>query len=422
MRRIPVGFTLHPNLDFHRVAVQLLRSGGVQYIEIAPETAWRHNANKQLVPNSYARLFQEAAAAFDLPVVAHGVALSPCTLDPSDTARTHQWAERTAADALDYAWWTDHHGLTWAGENHALPIPALPTANTVEATAQRLATMQKAVPTVGLETSASYAHWGDPMLEAELQAQVAQAANSHILLDLHNVWTMAQNGGFSAVDWIAHLDLSRVIEIHISGGSPSDPNWGGGLRPMWLDAHDSSVPEPVWELLTRVLPHCPMLRGVTLERMEGTAGPEDVDHLGEELRRLNTLCSDVPSEGAPRRRERPLLPELPYASALSFERGLGPALRSASPVQAVRDLGNALPAPHREAVLQADADGLRLSAMLIAKLRFERILNGVEGIDAALDTDAQGFTRRFSSYHRNSPATAVFPWEEAALFKAWSAV
>jgi hypothetical protein len=49
------------------------------------------------------------------------------------------------------------------------------------------------------------------------------------------------------------------------------------------------VPEPVWQLFAEVLPRCPALRGVTLERMEGTVSASDVPELREELRRLRTM-------------------------------------------------------------------------------------------------------------------------------------
>ena len=44
--------------------------------------------------------------------------------------------------------------------------------------------------------------------------------------------------------------------------------------------------EAVWALLDAVLPRCPAVRGVTLERMEGTVTEADVPQVREELRRL----------------------------------------------------------------------------------------------------------------------------------------
>ena len=77
-----------------------------------------------------------------------------------------------------------------------------------------------------------------------------------------------------------------MIEIHVSGGSESDPAWLRSGKSMRLDSHDGAVPEPVWDLLERALPLCSNLRGVTLERMEGTVEAEHVPLLEQELRRI----------------------------------------------------------------------------------------------------------------------------------------
>jgi uncharacterized protein (UPF0276 family) len=101
---------------------------------------------------------------------------------------------------------------------------------------------------------------------------------------------MAQNFGFAAEAYVERLDLDRVIEIHLSGGAASDPGWLPSGRVLRLDAHDSAVPEPVWQLFDRVAPRCPNLRGVTLERMEGTVtAPEHVAEVREEIRRARRV-------------------------------------------------------------------------------------------------------------------------------------
>ena len=60
---------------------------------------------------------------------------------------------------------------------------------------------------------------------------------------------------------------------------------------MRLDSHDCAVPEEVWSLLDTTVPRCENLRGVTLERMEGTVEPDDVAVLAAELRRVREVIS-----------------------------------------------------------------------------------------------------------------------------------
>jgi uncharacterized protein (UPF0276 family) len=77
-----------------------------------------------------------------------------------------------------------------------------------------------------------------------------------------------------------------VIEIHVSGGLDSSPAWLASGATLRLDSHDASVPEAVWALLERYASRCRNLRGVTLERMEGTVADDDVPGLREEIRRI----------------------------------------------------------------------------------------------------------------------------------------
>jgi hypothetical protein len=66
-----------------------------------------------------------------------------------------------------------------------------------------------------------------------------------------------------------------------------------------------------------------------------------------------------------------------------------------------------------------DGDGLRLTRLLVQKLRLERLLLGDPAAAAALEQDAAAFVVRFRQYCAAVPPTAVFPSEEAAAFQAF---
>jgi uncharacterized protein (UPF0276 family) len=106
---------------------------------------------------------------------------------------------------------------------------------------------------------------------------------------VHNLVTNAENAGFDARAYAGRLPLERVIEIHVSGGSYSDPEWLPSGRVQRLDSHDGAVPERVWALAEELVARCPNLRGLTLERMEGTVEPDDVPVLRAELRRARQI-------------------------------------------------------------------------------------------------------------------------------------
>jgi len=83
-------------------------------------------------------------------------------------------------------------------------------------------------------------------------------------------------------------------------------------------------------------------------------------------------------------------------------------MRAQDPVAAVRALHPG-----------ADADGVRISALLVARLRFERLLRGSPDAEAWFDRDPADFARAFRRYHAAVAPRAFFPVGEAALFAAW---
>lgn len=91
-----------------------------------------------------------------------------------------------------------------------------------------------------------------------------------------------------------------------------------------------------------------------------------------------------------------------------YERRVAAALRARDPVRAMRVI-------HRD----VDADGVRMTALLVARLRFERLLRGSPVAEASFDRDPAAFARDFRRYHREVPPRAFFPRDEAALFGAW---
>jgi hypothetical protein len=78
-----------------------------------------------------------------------------------------------------------------------------------------------------------------------------------------------------------------------------------------------------------------------------------------------------------------------------------------------------LTAGERAWLLAASADGLRMTRLLLQKLRLERLLRGDPAAAAAYAADEAAFAARFRRYCEQVPPTAVFPSEEAAAFAAF---
>ncbi len=100
---------------------------------------------------------------------------------------------------------------------------------------------------------------------------------------------------------------------------------------------------------------------------------------------------------------------------------LAAAMRADDPVAVVTKASRdrSLPSSLRRALAMIDANGLRMSALLVARLRFERLLNGSTAAGEAYDADAESFAREFRAYHREVPARASFPRDEARDWNAW---
>jgi hypothetical protein len=289
---VPVGFTLQPDAAFLELCAPLIEDA--DYYEVTPETLWRLGRDGELTPNGFHRRFLEIKAETGKPFVAHGVGLSMGTSDRSDAARRRRWLRQMCADqaAFGFGWYTEHLGASsLAGLAMTLPLPVPMDAAAAKVLRGRLRAMQQVVPDVGVENNVAYFTLGAPLEEPGFLRRVLSAPRTHLLLDLHNLHTMAVNFGFDPEEYLNGLPLDRVIEIHMSGGSFSDGAWLPSGRVMRLDSHAGAVPEEVWRLLGCALPRCPNLRGVTLERMEGTVEAEDIRGLHEELHRIRACVS-----------------------------------------------------------------------------------------------------------------------------------
>ena len=84
-----------------------------------------------------------------------------------------------------------------------------------------------------------------------------------------------------------------------------------------------------------------------------------------------------------------------------------------------RRLADALVQPE-PAFPDVDEDGLRISALLVVRLRFERVLHGSPMGGEWFERDGADFAAAFKRYHAEVPPTAGSPTAEARLFEAWA--
>jgi hypothetical protein len=98
---------------------------------------------------------------------------------------------------------------------------------------------------------------------------------------------------------------------------------------------------------------------------------------------------------------------------------------SADPVAAMRALAEepGWPDELRQAARAAatQARGIELTALLVARLRFERLMQGSREASALFERDPAGFVALFRAYHREVAPSVYFPAQEGRLFTAWLA-
>jgi uncharacterized protein (UPF0276 family) len=215
------------------------------------------------LPEVY-RILREVARS--LPVVMHCIGLSICSADVFDEEYLSRLAEWRARH--DCRWTSEHLSFSRSGSGHesnaavALPVPYDREMLDLLVPRVRTAQARLGCPFL-LENNVNYFTFPDQeMTEAEFVNQLTHQTGCHLLLDLHNVYTNSINHRFDARSFLASLDLTRVLEIHIAGGS--------SMMDFHIDSHAGAAPEGVWQLLDFVAPRAPALQGVTFEFHESS--------------------------------------------------------------------------------------------------------------------------------------------------------
>jgi uncharacterized protein (UPF0276 family) len=122
---------------------------------------------------------------------------------------------------------------------------------------------------VGLENLAFAFGIEDVKRQGDFIDHLISDVNGFLLLDLHNIYCQLENFAISELELLNLYPLSKVREIHISGGSWSH-SVSGKRAAVRRDSHDDSVPQEVFNLATLALKLCPSIKFVILERLGNT--------------------------------------------------------------------------------------------------------------------------------------------------------
>lgn len=182
-------------------------------------------------------------------VVQHGVGLYPGNakgIDRDYLKKLKRLILRTGTP-----WISDH--LCWGSVDGSMSHDLLPIPFTFEAvkkTAENLRMAQDflEIP-LAVENVSSYGEFnGDEMTEWQFLSEVAEKADTGILLDVNNIYVSAINNGFDPIEFVNFIPHDRVAQIHIAGHSKYER--------FIVDTHDAPVVDPVWKLYERAIERC----------------------------------------------------------------------------------------------------------------------------------------------------------------------
>lgn len=179
------------------------------------------------------------------PVVLHGVSLCIGSSDPLDFSYLKQL--KALARKTNTPWISDH--LSWGkleGAHFHDLLPLVLSKEVEDYVVERARIVQDFLELpFALENISSYMSYAkNEMTEWEFYANVVSRANIYMMLDVNNIYVSSVNNHFSPKDYINHLPLDRVIQIHLAGHT----DHGDYL----LDTHNNYVCDKVWELYGEV--------------------------------------------------------------------------------------------------------------------------------------------------------------------------
>ncbi len=299
----------------------LNQRGLVDWVEFEPQTTWlvaEPDAAERASYDLIEHLLQVPGRK-----LVHSVA-APVG-GTSDASAHHLKLLRKTIGVLDAPWASEHLGFNAShGVCTGFFLPPRQTEAQVRIVADNIRRLRDAlgVP-VAIENIASYLRpRGDEMSDGEFLAQVVEAADCGLLLDLHNAYTNARNGRQPLSAFLNELPLERVWEVHLAGGLNQDG--------FWLDAHSGAVPHDLWTQIRDLPGRLPSLKVVNFEMYPSFLEHQSLEVVVEELRRIRSWIT-VPStseEASP-----PALRQ-PAPLVLRDQRGLPPLTDLGDPWEA----------------------------------------------------------------------------------------
>ncbi len=271
-----------PTRDFAQASLPLFEEGVVDALEWSFDMTWR----MKVIPDWITELLDFYSNEESL--IGHGVSYSVLSAHWSIWHQEYLSLLQEEVCRRKYLRISEHFGYSRGGRfayNTVLPVPY-----STEALTRGTENLLKLSTATGLQIGLENLAFAFCRVDVETQGLFLSALLSdidgYLLLDLHNLWCQMCNYKLSFAEVVARFPLHRVRELHVSGGSWSQPGGDGEL--VRRDTHDGPVPEAVFDLLRAALEVCPNVDIVIFERIGNTMHGEP-DYEGFR-RDFHTMC------------------------------------------------------------------------------------------------------------------------------------
>lgn len=216
------------------------------------------------------------------PVAMHGVSLSIGSTDGLD--KNYLGDLKKLANHANPLWISDH--LCWTGVQGLNSHDLLPLPYSEEALRLVVRHVEQVQEALGqrmlLENVSSYLEYqSSEMSEWEFLRLVAEQADCLLLLDVNNIYVSSINHGFDATEFLDHLPVNRVQQIHLAGHS----DHGDYI----VDTHDHPVAKPVWDLYR----HACARFGEVATMIERDDDIPELEELIAELNHARAIAAEV---------------------------------------------------------------------------------------------------------------------------------
>ncbi len=242
----------------------------IDVIEIEPQTFW-HKVTDENISFHYDPSVVQFIQSLQKPVTFHGVGYPVGgTIKPDNR---HLPCMHQMINDLTPVWISEHLAFNTIHidseqMNTNFLLPPLQTEETIRFVSESIKWYKNQFDLpFAFETGANYlAPQPFEMEDGRFIQEVAEASDSWILMDVHNLLANQINGRQNVMEWIDQIDPQRILQIHLAGGFY--------FKDYYLDAHSGVSSEEVLELYEKIVKRLPNLKAVTFEML-----PEYITYL-----------------------------------------------------------------------------------------------------------------------------------------------